>query len=144
MNKSAFMIQFYLKRVVRRFRARRSSRTAENGGGSTEKEKPGKNTLLQMFTPPPEPHPDKIPISVMNCSFSYAGENVFEDVNFEIEQGTLVAITGKRSTGKHTLLEILGQVQVPPKGLCFVPSHLRVLHLVERFDIEPSSDFSAK
>jgi ABC-type multidrug transport system fused ATPase/permease subunit len=77
----------------------------------------------------PEEHPDQVPISVIGLTFGFSGENVFEDVNFEIEQGTLVAVTGKPSQGKQTLLEILGQVQIPPKGLCFVPSHLKVLHI---------------
>ena len=79
-----------------------------------------------------ESHVDKLPIRVKDLSFSYGDEVVFDKVNFDIEQGTLVVVTGKRSQGKYTLLQILGQVQVPPRqggGVCFVPSHLRILHI---------------
>jgi len=36
---------------------------------------------------------------------------------------------GPRSEGKTTLLRILGGVMLPDNGLCFVPSHLRALHV---------------
>jgi ATPase subunit of ABC transporter with duplicated ATPase domains len=134
MNKAAFTLQFYMKRAVRRFRARQqklaesSQQGLTDGGGPPVKRMTNMNRSMERDRPL-QPHPDQIPIRVKNLSFFYHGETVFENVNFEVDQGVLAAVTGKRSQGKYTLLQILGQVQVPPKGMCFIPSHLRVLHI---------------
>merc|ERR1712232_329283 len=58
----------------------------------------------------------------------------FPDVS--IDQSSLVALIGPKGSGKSTVLKIFGSVIIPrpPKdvddfGGCFVPSHLRTLHV---------------
>src|SRR5438477_12645991 len=41
---------------------------------------------------------------------------VFEDLNFEIESGELVALVGESGTGKTTLLHLLAALDTPTRG----------------------------
>eukprot|EP00930_Biecheleria_cincta_P096259 TRINITY_DN88131_c0_g1_i1.p1 TRINITY_DN88131_c0_g1~~TRINITY_DN88131_c0_g1_i1.p1 ORF type:complete len:879 (+),score=147.93 TRINITY_DN88131_c0_g1_i1:104-2740(+) len=75
---------------------------------------------------------DLLPIKVHNMNFSFPGGGPLPGLStgtLEIKQGTLVSLVGPHSEGKSTLLKILGEVILPPCGTCFVPSHLRVLHV---------------
>jgi len=72
--------------------------------------------------------PDHIPINVSNLSESRGGHIMFDDVNFSIPQGRIVAVTGTHNSGKSTLIQLLAGIIVPTEGSVFVPSHLRVLH----------------
>jgi len=58
-----------------------------------------------------------------------AGDDAFEKTSAVIQQGKLVAVLGAGGVGGGSLLQILGGVLIPTQGLCFVPSHLRVLHV---------------
>jgi ABC-type multidrug transport system fused ATPase/permease subunit len=51
------------------------------------------------------------------------------EVNLDIEQGTLVALVGRRGQGKTTLLKTLGGVLIP-EGDLYMPTHLRVVHVM--------------
>jgi len=69
-----------------------------------------------------------------DIEFSYnLGQAGISRVNLkgkiELKQGSLTAFVGSSSEGKTTLLSILGNVLLPAGGLCFVPSHLRVLRV---------------
>jgi len=74
---------------------------------------------------------DLLPIRVMDLRFGYAGSVLpgLSSGRMEVRQGTLVSLLGPNSEGKSTLLKILGGVILPDNGACFVPSHLRVLHV---------------
>lgn len=75
---------------------------------------------------------DLLPIKVSNLKFSFPAGNAVPGLStgtLEVKQGTLVALVGPHGEGKSTLLRILGGVILPPTGTCFVPSHLRVLHV---------------
>jgi len=84
-----------------------------------------------------DPH-DRQPLILENIEYHYAGKDTGDyrsQLSFpgkmSIEQGTLCAFIGPSSGGKKTLLRILADVIIPhkEKGLRFVPSHLRVLHV---------------
>lgn len=47
----------------------------------------------------------------------------------DIAQGELVSLVGPRNGGKTTVLKLLGGTLLPEGGLCFVPCHLRSVHL---------------
>ena len=49
-----------------------------------------------------------IMIRMNNVSFSYGKRKIFEDVNFEIKEGSIVSLIGKSGSGKSTLLYLLG------------------------------------
>eukprot|EP00419_Tripos_fusus_P082805 CAMPEP_0172947532 /NCGR_PEP_ID=MMETSP1075-20121228/227614_1 /TAXON_ID=2916 /ORGANISM="Ceratium fusus, Strain PA161109" /LENGTH=372 /DNA_ID=CAMNT_0013808999 /DNA_START=80 /DNA_END=1195 /DNA_ORIENTATION=- len=78
-------------------------------------------------------HLDKVPIMLENLQFQYVTTHIDSTLNLlgkiNLEQGTLSVLVGKLSEGKRTLLRIMAGVILPHGGLCFVPSHLRVLHV---------------
>ena len=46
-------------------------------------------------------------ISVENLNFSYRNEKLLRDINFNIEKGDFVGITGANGSGKSTLLKLI-------------------------------------
>lgn len=74
---------------------------------------------------------DLLPIKLEDVQFSYprGSSRLNLSGKVEIQQGSLVALVGPRGQGKTTLLKILGGELLPNGGTCFVPSHLRVLHV---------------
>jgi len=55
-------------------------------------------------------------ITVKNLARSYDNKAVIEKVNFLIERGERIAITGKNGTGKSTLLKLIAGIITPDKG----------------------------
>lgn len=41
---------------------------------------------------------------------------IFEDMNFQVKEGELIAISGKEGTGKSTLLQMIAAITPPNKG----------------------------
>ncbi len=58
----------------------------------------------------------KSALKVSDIHFSYEERNVLRGINFELEEGTINAITGESGAGKSTLLEILAGLQIPQAG----------------------------
>lgn len=60
-------------------------------------------------------------IRLENCSRTYHmgkknSVEVLRDINFEINQGEMLAIMGKSGAGKTTLLNLIGLIDVPTEG----------------------------
>jgi len=55
-------------------------------------------------------------ISVRNVYFSFGGEWVLENVDFEVDRGEFVAILGPNGAGKTTLLKLIVGLLKPDKG----------------------------
>ena len=55
-------------------------------------------------------------LKVENLSFSYDHHLVLDDINFEIDKGSIVGILGLSGSGKTTLLKILSGLLIPKKG----------------------------
>ena len=56
-------------------------------------------------------------IRIENINKSFGNKILFEDLNFSIELGEMVAITGKSGCGKSTLLNILGLIEPFDSGI---------------------------
>ncbi|EGY76560.1 ABC transporter ATP-binding protein [Peptoniphilus indolicus] len=49
-------------------------------------------------------------LSVKNLKFSYKGNNVLEDINFDVYEGQVLCLTGASGSGKSTLIKIINEV----------------------------------
>ncbi|HOV69626.1 MAG TPA: ATP-binding cassette domain-containing protein, partial [Clostridia bacterium] len=63
----------------------------------------------------------KIIISVRDLSFSYGSKKVFENISFNIENGSKVALWGKNGSGKTTMLNLIAacedeRIYIVPKA----------------------------
>ena len=68
------------------------------------------------------------------------GKNwIFRHLNFEIEPGSCVAITGKNGSGKSTLLQLIGGYLSPSQGRCRYGAH-DTLDLVSVAFVGPYTD----
>ncbi len=56
-------------------------------------------------------------IRIENINKSFGNKILFEDLNFSIDLGEMVAITGKSGCGKSTLLNILGLIEPFDSGI---------------------------
>lgn len=55
-------------------------------------------------------------LEVRNVSFSVDQENILNGINFSIEKGERVTVTGPSGGGKSTLLKIIASMLTPTKG----------------------------
>nr|MBP3598899.1 ABC transporter ATP-binding protein [Eubacterium sp.] len=65
-------------------------------------------------------------IKVQNLSKSFKDKIVLENLEFQIEKGEMVAITGKSGRGKSTLLNILGLISEKSAGDMWLFEHKNV------------------
>jgi ATP-binding cassette, subfamily B, multidrug efflux pump len=59
-------------------------------------------------------------LSVRKLSFSHGAHRVLDDVSFDLEPGTLLAIVGKTGSGKSTLAALLPRLLPTPSGSVFL------------------------
>lgn len=55
-------------------------------------------------------------IELKNISFAYPNNPVIKNLDYEFEEGTVYAITGKSGAGKTTLLSLLSGIMEPSSG----------------------------
>lgn len=77
---------------------------------------------------------DIMKISMEEVHFHYTAREPdkgadLHDCSFEVPQGSLVAVIGRRGQGKTTMLKVLASVLLAEKGKVFVPPQLRVFHI---------------
>src|SRR5688572_22702200 len=72
-----------------------------------------------------------------NLTKSYAGENVFRGVSFEIQERDRVALVGANGTGKTTLLRIVAGIEKPDAGGVAFTSGTRLGFLRQEVSFPP-------
>eukprot|EP00404_Azadinium_spinosum_P027879 CAMPEP_0180668386 /NCGR_PEP_ID=MMETSP1037_2-20121125/62899_1 /TAXON_ID=632150 /ORGANISM="Azadinium spinosum, Strain 3D9" /LENGTH=531 /DNA_ID=CAMNT_0022697115 /DNA_START=145 /DNA_END=1736 /DNA_ORIENTATION=+ len=95
-------------------------RSATRPNGQKDEEDPGQVTVIEM------------PSRQRSICSPKAGASFFTLMgpwSLDVMQGSLVAIVGRRSEGKSTLLKILGGVLLPVGGTYFTPPHLRMFYV---------------
>lgn len=55
-------------------------------------------------------------VNVKNISKSFQDKHVFDNLSFEIEEGSFVVIMGESGSGKSTLLNMIGLLDKPDSG----------------------------
>lgn len=73
---------------------------------------------------PPPAHTMKI--KMVDVSLDISGKQILKNANFEVDQGTMIAVVGNHASGKRTFLRLMADLMLPTSGYVFVPSHLRV------------------
>ncbi len=59
-------------------------------------------------------------LEIKNLKFSYKKNIIFENINFNVKPGELVAILGLNGSGKTTLLKSIARIITPEKGQVFI------------------------
>lgn len=65
-------------------------------------------------------------LSVKKLSKSFGNKSVFENLNFQVQKGEFVFITGKNGSGKSTLMKILNGRERPTSGNVFWGANVSV------------------
>jgi len=55
-------------------------------------------------------------IQAAHISFAHAGNQIFDDVSFELREGDRIALVGENGSGKSTLFRLLGKLLDPDRG----------------------------
>ena len=55
-------------------------------------------------------------IELKNINKKYGSRELFQNLDFSIKKGEMVAITGASGSGKSTLLNIMGLIDKPDSG----------------------------
>lgn len=89
---------------------RELSREADQYGGDESDQNPGQEAEFEAK------RRSKKVVQVEDLHFSYSQLELFSGLNFEVNEGTALAITGDNGSGKTTLLKILAGLLKPDKG----------------------------
>jgi len=68
-------------------------------------------------------------ISVKNISKKYAGQELFEDVSFDVLAGEKIGLVGRNGHGKTTLFRIITGEEEPDEGKIFMPNNYTIGYL---------------
>lgn len=64
-------------------------------------------------------------IHIQDVSKAFASENLFQDLNLEIDAGEFVTLLGPSGCGKTTVLRMLADLDSPTNGQINIPDHLK-------------------
>src|SRR5919106_1603765 len=62
-------------------------------------------------------------LDVRGCNFFYGKVQVLFDVDFTVEEGSLVALLGTNGAGKSTLLRVISGLGIPSRGSVRLDGH---------------------
>ena len=70
-------------------------------------------------------------IQVRDVSFSYGGDNLLEEISFQIDQGERIGLLGRNGAGKSTLMKLLKGDLRPDNGEIIVSPGLKIARLAQ-------------
>lgn len=68
-------------------------------------------------------HPDAPLLALEGVTVNYPTGKVLNDINFELNAGTAVAVVGPNGAGKTTLFQVIAGIMDPDRGLVEVSGH---------------------
>ncbi|MBN8192206.1 ABC-F family ATP-binding cassette domain-containing protein [Bacillus sp. NTK074B] len=69
--------------------------------------------------------------SAQELSKMFGGNLIFEDLSFEIPEGSRIGLVGRNGTGKTTIFKLLSGVETPDKGLIHLKKGAKVGYLAQ-------------
>ncbi|MFI8684397.1 ribosomal protection-like ABC-F family protein [Rossellomorea sp. NPDC077527] len=69
--------------------------------------------------------------SAQELSKMFGGNLIFEDLSFEIPEGSRIGLVGRNGTGKTTIFKLLSGVETPDKGLVHLKKGAKVGYLAQ-------------
>lgn len=73
-------------------------------------------------------------LNIYNLSVAFQGENLFEEISFQLRGGDRVGLVGKNGAGKSTLLKILAKELTPDTGEIASDKKIRIGFLKQDID----------
>ena len=77
-------------------------------------------------------HMGHVVLSINGITKSFAGNKVLDDINLEIQQGSVHALVGENGAGKSTLVKIVGGIYQPDSGTVSIGG--RTVHFADPHD----------
>ncbi|WP_339609628.1 ABC-F family ATP-binding cassette domain-containing protein [uncultured Planktosalinus sp.] len=75
-------------------------------------------------------------LNVYNLSVAFQGENLFEEISFQLKPGDRVGLVGKNGAGKSTMLKILAKEMQPDTGEIASDKKIKIGFLKQDIDFE--------
>ncbi|GGD86322.1 ABC-F family ATP-binding cassette domain-containing protein [Planktosalinus lacus] len=75
-------------------------------------------------------------LNVYNLSVAFQGENLFEEISFQLKPGDRVGLVGKNGAGKSTMLKILAKEMQPDTGEIASDKQIKIGFLKQDIDFE--------
>lgn len=75
-------------------------------------------------------------LNVYNLSVAFQGENLFEEISFQLKPGDRVGLVGKNGAGKSTMLKILAKELQPDTGEIASDKRIKIGFLKQDIDFE--------
>jgi zinc transport system ATP-binding protein len=74
-------------------------------------------------------------LSTKNLSFTYGNTDVFDDVSFDIERGSYVAVAGPNGAGKTTLIKVILGLEQRKSGQVVIPNRDKIGYLPQAVNV---------
>ena len=70
-------------------------------------------------------------LQIQHISKKYHDRSVLNDINIDIDYGTIVGLLGNNGAGKTTLLRLISALQIPSTGMIQIQDGIRIGSLIE-------------
>lgn len=78
-------------------------------------------------------------ISINNLSKSYGAQDLFESVNFKVNEGERIGLVGRNGHGKSTLFKIIAGLEAQDSGEILIPKSYKIGYLEQELNFSKES-----